>query len=109
MSLINQSGLSFTADGELIFPLHNIRENRNIYTVFVGGDFDGGTITALLSGDNTNFVAIKDASGTAISLTSGDIFNFEVQSDSLDQPMKLKIALAGSTSPSINVRIYDSK
>ncbi len=106
MALKNSSTL--TADGSVTFPLSNIRSNRNIYSVFVGGTFGGGTITALLSGDDTNYVAIKDASGDAVSFTEGGIFNFEVLSDSTKQVMKLRITLATATAPAINLRIYDS-
>ena len=99
---------TITANGSVTLRLKNIRSNRNIYSVFVGGTFGGGTITALLSGDDTNYVAIKDASGDDVSFTEGGIFNFEVLSDSLQQVMKLRITLAAATSPDINLRVYDS-
>ena len=99
---------TITADGDTDINLKNIRTNRNIYTVFVAGDFGGaGALTALLSGDDTNFVAIKDSGGSPVLISSPDIFNFEVQADPLKQVMRLRINLTGATSPSINLRVYD--
>ena len=98
---------TLTANSLDNIKLRNIRANRNIYTVWVAGDFGGGTITALLSGNKINFVPIKDSSGTPISLTEDEVFNFEAQSDPLKNPLQLQIRLDGATSPDIDFQVYD--
>lgn len=98
---------TITADGSEINNLKNLRtDKRNVYSVYVSGTFGGGTVTAFLQADGTNNIAILDAGGNAVSLTADGMFNFEAQSDE-NYPVKLVITLAGATSPSINLNVYN--
>lgn len=98
---------TITADGSETNNLKNIRaKDRNVYTVYVSGTFGSGTVTAFLQADGTNNIPILDAGGTAISLTADGMFNFEAQSDE-NYPVKLVITLAGATTPSINLNVYN--
>lgn len=95
-----------TVDGNTTIPIHNNRgKDRQIYTVYLSGDFGGGTLTALLEADGSNNIAIKDAAGTAISLTDDDVFNFEANSDDAQDPINLILTLTGATAPTINVSV----
>lgn len=97
-----------TADGDITVPLKNHRRGTDqSYTVVISGGFGSGTVTAFVNADGTNDVAIKDAGGTAISLTAGDSFNFVANSDATN-PLKLVITTASSTTPTINVNVYDA-
>ena len=97
-----------TGDGDTTIPLKNVRgKDRHIYTVYLSGGFGSGTVTAFINADGTNDIAIKDAAGVAISLTDDGQFNFEANSDPVD-PVKLVITVAGSTNPTINVKVYDN-
>lgn len=102
--IINQS---ITGNGTSEYNLKNIRRGeRNTYTACVSGTFDSGTITAFVKADGTNNIAILDASGNAVSFTENGVFNFEANSDQ-SYPLKLVIVLAGATSPSINLNVFN--
>lgn len=99
---------TITADGDTTVPLKNVRgKSRTIYSVYISGDFGGGTVTAFLNADGTNDIPIKDASGIAISLTDDDVFNFEAYSKE-QNPVNLVITVASSTAASINLRVCNN-
>ncbi|QDP62938.1 MAG: hypothetical protein Unbinned5081contig1002_43 [Prokaryotic dsDNA virus sp.] len=104
-----RKSITITADGSTTIPLKNVRgKDRTIYSVYLSDDFGSGTVTAFLEADGTNNIAIKDAAGVAISLTDDDVFNFEAYSDE-KSPVNLVITLTGSSSPSINLNVYDNR
>lgn len=101
--------ITITASGTTSIPFQNHRGMRNIYSVYAGGTYGGGTLTAVivpLSG--MTGIAVKDQSGNAISLTSDGMFNFEAQSD-YKNPCVLNIVLSGATTPSIKLVVNDGR
>jgi hypothetical protein len=91
--------------------LYNYRGVRSIYTAYVYGDFDSGTVTAYISpdSDTTNDIALKDnVSGSAISLTANGYHNFEAYSDG-QTPIPAVLEYTGGGTPALNYRIYNNK
>lgn len=97
------------ANATVTIPLLNHRGVRNIYSVYAGGTYGGGTLTAtLVPATGMTGIAIKDQSGNAISYTSDGMFNFEAQSDP-KSPAVLNLVLVSATSPSIKIIVNDGR
>lgn len=105
---------TLTSNGNTIVTLTNTRGNRNIYTVQIFGTFGGGTVTAFTNGNQTaaagttDDIAILTSAGTPVSFTSKGSFDFQCNSDGI-RPNVLKIVLAGATSPSLTIRVDNTK
>jgi hypothetical protein len=81
-------------------------------TVVIYGDDGGGTVTGHVSADSgTTYVALKDDGGTAISTTAAAMFNFEINGDqdTVASVMRVKFTLAGATTPTLNIAVFDAR
>ena len=76
----------------------------------IGGSFGGGTFTIFISLDGgTTKNAFKDLTGTAYSTTTADTFQFSLPiKDDAATGIILYGTLAGSTTPSLTVKIIDN-
>jgi hypothetical protein len=91
------------------------KETPNRATVWVygggGNDFGSGTVTLQGSPDGgTTFIDIPDQAGTAITFTADGVTNFELYGNAdpvSSEVVQIRLALAGSTSPTIRYIIDD--
>lgn len=94
-------------------PSRKETPNRASVYVFGGGgnDFGSGTVTLQVSPDGgTTFIDVPDQVGSAIIFSSDGVTNFELYGNGNDIPTEkvvLRLALAGSTSPTIRYIIND--
>ena len=106
-----------SADGNTDATWKGLRKetpNRATVWVFGGGgnDFGSGTVTLQASPDSgTTFFDILDQTGTAITFTADGFANFELQGNSdaskVGEQVVIRLALTGSTSPTIKYIIDD--
>lgn len=81
-------------------------------TVFVTGDFDGGTVTIQASPDGgATKVTLKDVAGTVVSITEDDVYNIRLgYAGKLGQEIILYATMAGSGgSPDVDVVAFDNR
>lgn len=84
-------------------------------TVFVtgggGNNFDSGTVTIQASPDGgTTKVTLKDTGGNTVSITTDDVYNVKVgHSGKLGEEIELYATMAGSTSPTVDVTVFDNR
>lgn len=99
---------TITADGDTDIQLFNNRKGAlPDISVYVTGDFGSGTLTVTSSPNGGSvFVPVKDQNGNAISLTDDDLFNVRLMSDATN-PAIIRFSLSGSSSPDIDVDIFD--
>lgn len=103
-----------TADGDTsLGTFYNPRrDNAPRGTLYVFGDFGGGTVTLLSSPDGgTTFINVPDAAGNDITFTAANgnsMINLELFS-AAEAPIKLRATLAGSTLPNLNYVLFDTK
>jgi len=94
-------------------PARKETPNRATVYVFGGGgnDFGSGTVTVQVSPDGgTTFIDIPDQSGTAITFTANGVTNFELygNGDPISTgSVQIRLALAGSTAPTVRYVIDD--
>lgn len=108
MALIYSGTLS--ADSTVSTKIYNSRDGKpNVYTAEVRGNFGSGTVTAKLSTNGTNFENILDQNNNAVTFTSAGrkSQNFEINSDPIN-PIYLGFTIAGSTNPSVTVKVFDA-
>lgn len=105
-----------SADGNTDRPWKPARkETPNRATVYVfgggGNNFGSGTATLQVSPDGgTNFIDVLDQSGTAIAFSANGVANFELYGNGnnvLTETVVLRLALAGSSSPTLRYVIDD--
>lgn len=80
-------------------------------TVFIYGTFGSGTITLQLSPNaGTTKITAKDSSGTAVTATANDIRVIPVSGtgSSNSENISIWVNMAGSTSPSVTVEVWDN-
>lgn len=108
--------VTVTADGNTDRDWKPVRKdtpNRATVYVFGGGgnNFGSGTVTLKVSPDGgTTFIDIPDAAGTSITFTANGMTNFELYAngDILSAGrVIIRLALAGSTAPTIRYIIDD--
>lgn len=102
-----------TADGNSNFTWLSLRkEVQNNGSLFVYGNFGGGTVAVNISPDGgVTFIPMLDQLGNAVSFTSDGMQNFYLNGCSNpieDQQVVIQFALTGSTSPSLTYRIFDA-
>jgi len=96
-------------------PARKESPNRGTLWVFGGGgnNFGSGTVTLQSSPDGgTTFIDVPDSSGAAITFTANGMTNFELYGDG--DPVsatrtQIRLALAGSTAPTIRYVINDMR
>ena len=106
---------NITADGS--YPICQIdrrRSDSNNWqaTVFMTGTFGGGTCTIELSPDQgTTLIPAKDWIGNAIDATSNAVFTTQPvgNGNHLEDFVTLYAVMSGSTSPSMNVTVFDNR
>lgn len=107
-----------SADGNTDRDWKSLRKgtpNRATVAVFGGGgnNFGSGTVTLQASFDGgTTFIDVPDQAGTAITFTANGMTNFELYADS--DPIaggrtEIRLALAGSTAPTLRYVINDAR
>ena len=105
-----------TANGNTDIPWKPLRTgapNRATVSVFGGGgsNFGSGTVTLRYTPDGgATFLDILDQSGTAITFTADKGQGFELQANGDNIPAhvtKIRLVLAGSTTPTIRYTIDD--
>jgi hypothetical protein len=80
------------------------RNGRYLGTVFVSGNFGGGTLKLQASADGgTTKFDIPDQSGNVVSFTAQAMRNLELGTGGIN----LYAVLSGATSPSITVTVAD--
>jgi len=99
-----------SADGNTDIAWHINRVDsppRATLYVFGGGgnNFGSGTVTLQASPDDgTTFIDVPDVAGTAVAFTANGMTNFELYSSrniKTGEVTQLRLALAGSTAPTI--------
>jgi hypothetical protein len=107
MALI--STLTLAANGTVSMKCKNGRTGvEPSYMSVAYGTFGGGTLTAKVSADDgVTFVDLIN-NGDVVSGTAGFAEKFFINSDELS-PAILGFTLSGATTPSITIKIYDSK
>ena len=94
-------------------PARKETPNRATVSVFGGGgnDFGSGTVTLQHSPDGgTTFIDVIDQSGTAVTFTANKTVNFELYGNANNiaaETNKIRLALAGSTAPTLRYIIDD--
>ena len=86
---------TLSADGST--AVYQAKTNDTVIAVCTG-TFGSGTITAEVSGDNTNWVA----AGADSTITEAGSFKVEIKKD-----MYYRLTLSGSTSPSIKCIAFE--
>lgn len=94
---------SLTADGNLDFPLKRGNQWARSVTADIRSDFGGGTVTAKVTGDGTNFDNATDSAGTAITWTTSAVK--QVLTEGFGPYEKGRLALAGSTNPTLTATV----
>ncbi len=108
--IVNQT---LAADGNVDFDWKPHRREVPLRaTIFVYGDFgSGGTATLQASPDGgTTYIDVPDATGAATAFTANGMANFELYANGdviAANRVNIRIALAGSTSPDLDIRIFD--
>lgn len=79
-------------------------------SVFVDGNFAGGTLTLQASPDGgVTQTTLKDKNSQAVVLNAAAVVPIELAASSHNDDMILLYAtLAGATSPSVNVTVFDT-
>ena len=96
-------------------PLRKDTPNRATVWVYGGGgnNFGSGTVTLQASPDGgTTFIDIPDAGGTAVTFTADGVSNFEIYANgdlTTGKVVQLRLAVSGSTSPTIRYIIDDAR
>lgn len=105
MALI--SSLTIDTDKRVSLKCKNRRNGKsNVYTAVLHGDFGGGTVTAQISFDGTNWVNITE-NGSNVTFSSDGAKNFEINSDDRE-PVRLGLNMSGSTSPDLTIKVYSN-
>lgn len=108
--------ITVTADGNTDRTWKTARKevpNRATVSVFGGGgnNFGSGTVTLQHSPDGGDtFIDILDQSGTAVIFTADKTVNFELYGNANNIPTEInqiRLALAGSTAPTLRYIIDD--
>ena len=107
-----------SADGDIDLnwePARKEMPNRGTIHIFGGGgnDFGGGTVAVQVSPDGgTTYFNLLDLQGNAISATTDEMNNFELYAngDTISaKKVKIRLALTGSTNPTIRYIIDNIK
>lgn len=94
-------------------PARKEMPNRATVYVFGGGgnNFGSGTVTLQASPDGgTTYIDIPDQSGVAITFTVNGMINFELYANAnpiAAERVKIRLALSGSTAPTVRYIIDD--
>lgn len=94
-------------------PARKESPNRATLYVFGGGgnNFGSGTVTLQASPDGgTTFIDVPDQAGASITFTANGMTNFELYANGdpvAGERVEIRLALAGSTSPTIRYVIDD--
>lgn len=94
-------------------PARKETPNRATVWVFGGGgnNFGGGTVTLQASPNGgTTYMDVLDQGGTAITFNTNSMINFELYGNGnigTSSTVKIRLVLAGSTSPTIQYIIDD--
>lgn len=102
---------NLAADGNVTFTLLPPvgGQGRNVFTLYAIGTWGSGTLVLDSSPDaGTTYVDVNDSSGTQVSFTADGQVNFELQTSNSD-PVILKATLSGSSSPDLDVILFDSR
>lgn len=94
---------TLSADGNLDFPLKRGNQWARSVTVDIRSNFGGGTVTAKVTGDGTNYDNATDSAGTAITWTASAVK--QVLQHGFGPYQKGRLTLAGSAAPSLTVTI----
>lgn len=115
---------TLTADGQsegvALIAMRGEGEAAILKTVFVQGDFGSGTATLKVSADGgSTWVDVVDSTGTAITFTVNGARNVKVSSVEMDntnndsdnesKAVLLGMSLASSTSPDLDMFVYQNR
>jgi len=88
--------VTITTNGTTIFSVgnrHNSDGMKRALTIYLNGDFGGGTLVLMASPDNgTTWVAVPNATAN-----SNALFNVDISATSFS------LIMSGATAPSVNV------
>lgn len=107
---MKQTAAVLTADGrsdsiEMLTPVRG--GDSSLKTIIVQGGFGSGTATVQVSGDGgTTWIDVKDDAGTVVAFTVNGNANVNIMSDALN-PALLSVNLAGSTTPTVTLIVFD--
>ena len=74
-----------------------------------GNDFGSGTVTIKVSPDGgTTLITAQKADGTDVTFTADGVQNVELGFGNSQEGMDIYAVMAGSTSPTVNVTIFDN-
>lgn len=103
---------NLTADGRsTAFPMYQARSggDSSLKEIYVQGTFGSGTATLQVSADGgTTWVDATDDNGTSITFAANGVRNVQISSDA-QAPVLISINLAGSTSPDLNLIIFENR
>lgn len=87
------------------------KETPNRATLYVYGTFGSGTASLLVSPDGGGtYINVTDSLGNNIAFTANGVVNFELYGNGdpiANKTVKLRLTLAGATSPDLNYVIDD--
>ena len=114
MALIFNTTVTGDANTDISWKPHR-KEIALRGTIFVygggGNDFGNGTVTLQASPDGgTTFMDVTDQGGTAVTFGANGISNFELYANAdpiSGNQVQIRLALAGSTSPTIIYKVFD--
>lgn len=101
---------NLTDDGEVVLPWYRQRyEYLSRGLLFVYGEFGGGTAAFEVSPDSgTTWIAVADQTGVAVTFTVNGMIDYELFTDP-ENPLLYRVSLSGSTSPNLNVTVFDQR
>ena len=106
MALLKSTTL--IADGNTDIPLKNkVAGIENTYTIGASGDFGSGAITISLSVDGGTTFITDIAASSPVTFTDDFLRTFGPFNSDEMNPVILRVGLASSTNPDIDLRVYN--